>query len=1094
MTRLLTFASVFLTVLTAQSPPNPPQFADMSPAFRAVTLNSNGKTAWAAGSNGMLYRSTDGGAAWTPVDVPGTGAFLGLYFTFGGTHGWAVGESRIAYTNDGGRSWQEARKIPAGILQNVVFDSAGKHGFAVGDLILESTDGGLTWTKRPIPEAKSTGSANVIAFSPNWKYGLIGFSSGLLETENGGQSWKRAPERLTNIAKVWTDGTEAVAIARPDNQDQPQTYWSRDLKANDWMEVWDTKSGQLREVFRHNVATLVGEHGVFAVRGTRSPKRILEGYYYDVTFAMEDKYGLPYLTASQSGLAVGDAGLVARTEDAGQTWKVVHRWPDMGHLHTIALQSNAERIWTAGERVWVSDDKGLNFHERAVPVVGTPGYANHEVLSINFSSNGRLGWITTMGGAILRTTDGGDHWSAGLIQPATGREIRSVFFSPDGLHGIAAAYDGVLFTNDGGATWTMRSAPSAVNGASLTNEGRTAWAVGVKGRILRSNDGGEKWEEVDSGSEMTMYAVAFRQQGRLGWIWGGGLTNPEYPGGILRTEDGGRSWKIAAIVSNGKVLGITDVWLDASGQFGWAVGNIAGNGAILRTVDSGFTWEQVGPTLPGARNRRTGSNGVLQQAEFHQINYTAIVLTQDATQGWASSSGSVLAAVHQAREPIIQSFAVSPPDFRLDLAAVDPDTPADEVDGIIEVEGDTLPVPSENRRLTFKLSEADQVKWPRGALFANGIYRFHLRLTDGWNIVSRDLKSTAEAAPNSGATPLTAVRLELPELRGLDLATIKVVVDGQPVSTAQVLSRGGDGSVALAPSQAEMQQLPEGFHALAVVRGSDDLVKRIGFYKEQLTLKLFRPFAASYALIIAVGDYPVQSGYSKLPNAVPQARELEKTLRLQGFTVLPPLYDRDATRAAIEAAIRNAPAGPEDRLFVYFGGHGDDEKGFEGKPVGYLVPFDGRKTDLWGTALPLDKIAGEYSSRLRAKHVLFALDSCQSGLAITRGNPLELNADELKKFKALAEIEALSSEPGRTILTAGTGGQDALDLSGGIFTSALLDGLRGKADADHNGVVDYYELFAYVWGRVNAEARQWIRKQQPADYHIGNGRWVFVYQ
>jgi len=158
------------------------------------------------------------------------------------------------------------------------------------------------------------------------------------------------------------------------------------------------------------------------------------------------------------------------------------------------------------------------------------------------------------------------------------------------------------------------------------------------------------------------------------------------------------------------------------------------------------------------------------------------------------------------------------------------------------------------------------------------------------------------------------------------------------------------------------------------------------------------------------------------------------------------------------------------------------------------VPYDGRKSDLWGTAIPLEKIAGEYSSHLRAKHVLFALDSCQSGYAVSRGSPLDLTAQELERFKALAEIEALSGEPGRTILSAGTGGQDALDISGGIFTAALTDGIRGKADTDHNGVVDYFELFAYVWRRVNEEARLWTRKQQPADYQLGEGRWVFVYQ
>lgn len=100
----------------------------------------------------------------------------------------------------------------------------------------------------------------------------------------------------------------------------------------------------------------------------------------------------------------------------------------------------------------------------------------------------------------------------------------------------------------------------------------------------------------------------------------------------------------------------------------------------------------------------------------------------------------------------------------------------------------------------------------------------------------------------------------------------------------------------------------------------------------------------------------------------------------------------------------------------------------------------------------------------------------------------------MKRFKALADIEALATEGGRTILTAGTGGQDALDISGAIFTSALTEAIRGKADSDRNGVLDYYELFAYVWDRASSESGQWSRKQQLADAHLGNGRWVFVYQ
>jgi hypothetical protein len=578
-----------------------------------------------------------------------------------------------------------------------------------------------------------------------------------------------------------------------------------------------------------------------------------------------------------------------------------------------------------------------------------------------------------------------------------------------------------------------------------------------------------------------LYGIAFETEGRIGWIWGNAIKEPDLPSTILRTENGGRTWTAAKISSRGEVLSLADLWFDAAGQYGWAVANVDGDPAIFRSVDSGKSWEQVGPKVADDS----------QSVQDHPLgHYRSLAMTPDGTSGWAVGSDFILATAHQTQAPHISRFVVTLPDFRLDLAAYHPDTPADEVEATIEVGGEGLALVADKVRRSFKLSEADSVQWPKGTLHKGEKYTFHLRLMDDWNIVTSDFELDPVAVPTS---PSTSAPLELSELHGLDLGGARILLDGREVEAAQVLTRGNNGHVSLAPTGPVLNNMPDGFHALTIARGGQEVLQRIGFYKEQLSLKLFRPYTKSYALIVAIGDYPAGSGYRKLPSAIPQGRELEKTLREQGFTVLPSLYDRDATKARIEMAIRTAPAGPEDRLFVYFGGHGDDENGFQEKPVGYLIPFDGRKSDLWGTAIPLEKITGEYSSHLRAKHVLFALDSCQSGFAVSRGGALNLSAEELRRFKALVEIETLSREPGRTVLTAGTGGQDALDVSGGIFTSALTDAIRGKADADHNGVVDYFELFAYVWGRVNDEARQWTRRQQPADYQLGNGRWVFVY-
>ena len=127
------------------------------------------------------------------------------------------------------------------------------------------------------------------------------------------------------------------------------------------------------------------------------------------------------------------------------------------------------------------------------------------------------------------------------------------------------------------------------------------------------------------------------------------------------------------------------------------------------------------------------------------------------------------------------------------------------------------------------------------------------------------------------------------------------------------------------------------------------------------------------------------SGYHTLPKAVVQAKELEATLRAKGFEILPSLYDSAATKENIENALRTAPATEDDRLLVYFGGHGDDIPTFQGKAYGFLVPFNGKKNDLAGTAIPVQDLRDKYAQILKAKQIFFALDSCQSGLAINSG-------------------------------------------------------------------------------------------------------------
>jgi photosystem II stability/assembly factor-like uncharacterized protein len=1084
-------ACVLISPVLAEGQANPPKFVDAMPDFNSVALSSDGKTVWVAAGNGLLYTSTDGGIHWNWTDVPGVaGPLLGLYFSKDRTRAWAVGVGRIAYSENGGETWREARSVPNVVLRRVVFDPPGKRGFAVGDVVLETQDGGISWSERADAAFKNEKEFEAVAFDPDWQHGLIGCPDGLLESLDGGRSWNKVQGKFRQITKVWASSDTAAALSRPGDSDQAETYWYWTKESGRWSEVWDAETNSLRAQFTHDVATLAGDHGIYQQVLRRHLQRVLEGEFRDVAFAPRE-IDATHTVPDSTGVAVGEGGVVARTEDAGQTWRIVHRWPDLGVLLRVAMQPQSERVWAVGEKIWRSDDEGRSFRQVSLPNVPMRGGFFEGVMGIEFSPDGHSGWMTTAGGAIVRSTDGGETWTRATIAPATNREIYRVRFAPGQLRGLGVGFEGIFLTEDGGASWKrIEDTPSAFDDIELTDQGRTVWAVGPVGRIFRSDDWCKTWKQIHTGTQAHMRGIRFRNEGRVGWAWGSAVVEPDFPPTILRTTDSGRSWKPAQINADGEVLSIRPVSFDSTGTYGFALADVDGERAILRSVDSGATWDEATETFSGAKT--TISQEGHNVSERHQETlFTDLAMTEDGMHGWACGQHLLMMTAHQSTAPHITRFAVSSPGMHLDLDAHDPDAPATAVQGTIDVKGEGIP--PDGLRQSFDLVAANTVSWPQDAFHTGEKYTFHLRLSDGWNIVTREYELVAGSSNEVERTSASPA-LEIPGLQGLDLESSELLLDGKRVPAAQVITRGSGGSMVLTPSTSALAALANGFHTLTVTRGSGDVLNRIGFYKEELTLKLFRPYARSYALLIAVGDYPAQSGYRKLPNAVAQAKDLEKALRSQGFTVLPPLYDRDATRARIEEAIRTAPVGPEDRLFVYFGGHGDDEEGFQQKPVGYLLPYDGRKSDLWGTAIPLDKFAGEYSSRLRAKHVLFALDSCQSGLALTRGDLPGLQAEELRRFKALADIEALSSEPGRTIMTAGSGGQDALDISGGIFTAALTDAIRGKADLDHNGVVDYFELFAYVWGRVNSEARQWTQKQQPADYHLGNGRWVFVYQ
>lgn len=127
-----------------------------------------------------------------------------------------------------------------------------------------------------------------------------------------------------------------------------------------------------------------------------------------------------------------------------------------------------------------------------------------------------------------------------------------------------------------------RSMPARLAGRSLLldaadREGLAA-AVGERGHVLLSRDGGKTWDQAEAPTRALLTGV-FLHDARLGWAVGHDET-------ILRTRDGGASWQRVRHAPEAEKP-LLDVWFRDEKQ-GFAIGAY---GLLLATADGGDSWE-----------------------------------------------------------------------------------------------------------------------------------------------------------------------------------------------------------------------------------------------------------------------------------------------------------------------------------------------------------------------------------------------------------------------------------------------------------------------------------------------------------------------
>lgn len=274
--------------------------------------------------------------------------------------------------------------------------------------------------------------------------------------------------------------------------------------------------------------------------------------------------------------AVGNSGTVIKSTDGGKTWS------DISFGETRNFLS-------------------LHFFDETTGYVGGP--------------------FSTVGGGssemLAKTTDGGETWE--VLSSFDFEDFHDMEFLDDQTGWVASADGKIIVTNDGGTSWSSRSAGTDdLNDFHIQNE-TTYWVAGDYGSLYSSDDSGDTWNlavDIDtiglSKSTDSFYGVEFLNDD-VGFAVG---QTYEYESGdiafILKTTDGGDNW--TRLTNHEFDYIVRDIEIGETSEIILVGGkeqyDESGSNAVYISEDEGDTWSVIsdsgGPLQWKAADKRGG--------------------------------------------------------------------------------------------------------------------------------------------------------------------------------------------------------------------------------------------------------------------------------------------------------------------------------------------------------------------------------------------------------------------------------------------------------------------------------------------------------
>jgi photosystem II stability/assembly factor-like uncharacterized protein len=542
---------------------------------------------------GTMYRSTDDGASWSPVDDLAGISVHSIAFAPDGT-AFVGTQDAVWKSTDDGATWSHitlqgvdpnndetfAITIDPGNAQNLwigVTDAAGTQPVN----LMRSIDGGATWSDVTPPHDAPMSGAGV-AVDPTDSDTVVAVFRGsfgggeVWATDDGGTTWNDRTDGLPSgnpMNAVAFAGTRVLVGGGQNFGEEYVGLWATDDLGVSWNEIDDATWPLL-------VVTAIAVD-------PEDPDTIL---------------------------AATDGTGINRTTDGGATWDV-----GVGGTGAVATQAvryapgDTSTVFAGASSLGVfkSSDGGDTFAQSSAGMAELSLYsiATSPVdplqIAVAFQGNNN--------GGVFSSADGGATW---VSEPVPPTRYSKVGYSPDGtLYAISSGPSSIapegLYRRNGDGTWTglgpdqgdlyesdLASMRFSENDPNLIFLGGSDFGVaGFAVTIWRSPDAGVTWTKVYAGEDNDFTTdIEIVEDGTDQNLVASydGFTDPQQ-GGAFNSTDNGVTWNLA----NNGLPGfsrIPKLCESAANPGPILMSSVMddGHATIYRTEDGGASWTSTG--------------------------------------------------------------------------------------------------------------------------------------------------------------------------------------------------------------------------------------------------------------------------------------------------------------------------------------------------------------------------------------------------------------------------------------------------------------------------------------------------------------------